>query len=61
MTAKDRKIKYLLELIKDLYVQGCSFSTSSKKYDHCCISTYEEAQELLLREGLLKQSEVARP
>jgi hypothetical protein len=63
MNASDKKIKYLLMLIKDLYVQGCyskSGTDGKNKYDHCCISTYEEAQELLLREGIIDQNEVAR-
>jgi hypothetical protein len=43
------------EIILDLFAQGCS--TINGKYNHSCISAYENAQEYLLRKGLIKKED----
>ena len=48
--------KYLIELIHDLFRQGC-YDDGLGKYSHDCISTYREAQAFLIAEGVIKKEE----
>jgi len=54
------EVTYLRELVLDLYCQGC-YINKENQYDHSCISTYEEAQHYLLKQGLLKREQCYRP
>lgn len=51
----------MIELIFDLFNQGCRFETKEGfHYDHMFISTYEEAQSFLLKVGKITQKECHR-
>jgi len=53
----------LREMILDLFVQGASVSQvgpGDPKYDHMCISSYEDAQDKLIEWGLLAAKDCAR-
>ena len=43
----------LLELIKEMFGQAC---WTEKGYNHQYLSTYEEAQRVLISEGLIDKS-----
>lgn len=43
------ELEEALDMIEDLVAQGCSSETYSRDYDHCFISTYEDAMDLLVR------------
>lgn len=51
-------------LVFDLFAQGCQQSTDKRSgeyvYDHCCISTYEDAQAALISWGMVKREECVR-
>lgn len=44
------------ELILELFMQGCTMDTDfeGRKYDHLYIGAYEDAQEYLLKKGIIK-------
>jgi len=54
----DNEITRWKEIALDEFIQACS--VSSGKLDHMCISTYEEAQEMLLEAGLIDKKMIAR-
>jgi len=58
----DEERKDLLELIHDLFSQGCYLKEGDGKsmYDHSCTSVYEEAQRLLMKEDLIKKEQCYR-
>jgi len=60
MTADEEE--YLLELILDLFAQGCYLRDVGGRsmYDHSCISIYEEAQKLLLEKKMIKEEQCYR-
>ena len=45
------------DLILDLFAQGCR---NGDKYDHLCISSYENAQDYLIERGMIKPEECSR-
>jgi hypothetical protein len=53
---------YLRELVRDCYWQACCvpFDSDDPRYDHQCISVWEECQRRLLEWGMLKAEECAR-
>jgi len=53
---------YLRELVRDCYQQACSIPVDADdaRYDHSCISVWEECQGLLIEWGMLKPEECAR-
>ena len=52
----------LLEALMDCFGQSCDFAgpTEPPRYDHMCLSAFENAQELLIKYGKIKASEVRR-
>jgi len=58
----DEEIEYLLELILDLFAQGCYLRDvgGRKIYDHSFTSVYEEAQKLLLEKKMIKKEQCYR-
>ena len=51
-TMNDRE--YLVDLIFEMFRQGCLIGG---KYNHLCISTYQEAQAFLLKEGKIEKED----
>jgi hypothetical protein len=54
----DNEIKRWKEIALDMFIQACS--VEGDKLDHMCMSTYEEAQEMLLAAGLLNEKMLVR-
>ena len=53
----------LLDLLLDAFTQACGeydAKSASYKYDHLCISTWEDIQAILVNEGRINQSECRR-
>jgi len=51
------------ELIFNLFAQACeeTGSDGEAKYDHYCMSAYEQAQAYLIEEGIIKEEDCIRP
>lgn len=60
--AKDRRVKekeHLLDLLFEMFADVCSIKDG--KYDHCCLSTNESVQDVLVEAGLIKRDQCVRP
>lgn len=58
---------FMRDLVHELFAQGCQIHPNSSddpikefQYDHSCLSTYEEAQRVLLEWGMLKPEQCVR-
>lgn len=56
--SRDKEVEELLELLHEAFVQGCGVSEA--RYDHCCISTYEDIQQILIDRGVIKKEDCYR-
>jgi hypothetical protein len=63
-----REVQYMRELVMDAFNQACQDTTRGLvaefkdfRFDHQCLSTYEEIQGALLERGLLKKEQCLRP
>jgi len=52
------RISELLDVIQGLFQQTCG--TADGRFDHACMSTYEEAQQILLDSGRVQRDECLR-
>ena len=60
----NRKINELEGHLLDLLAQGCGEFNHKKaiyEYDHCCISTYENALRYAIENGWINKSQLLRP
>ncbi len=59
-----QEVEYLRELVFDAFNQGCQvdfdLETRTPKFDHSCLSTYEEIQDVLLERGIIKPEQCLR-
>lgn len=52
----------MVDMILDLFIQGTAlWDTNEARYDHSCISSYENAQEWLIKHGIVQPHECERP
>jgi len=59
-----REVRYMRELVLDAFNQACQVRSHHDEkgvgYDHSCLSTWEEIQDVLLERGIIKEEQCLR-
>lgn len=59
-----REVQYLRELVMQAFAQGCQrdydFDKKRGRFDHSCLSTWEEIQDALLERGIIEEEQCLR-